>query len=102
MQFRYHAKLTHPSRRGKQERSQSVVQPKSRYLASGTGASCEPDEARAPWQPEAYMRLGEPQPQARQADVESGRARASAVEGCHGARNVAVRAERLGREARAE
>src|SRR6187397_2370512 len=55
MQFRYHATLTHQPRRGKQERTELVTQRKSSNLASGTGASCEPDEARARWQPEAYV-----------------------------------------------
>ena len=67
-----------------------------------TGASCERDEARALWQPEAYVGLGELQPQARRADMVTRRARASHVEGCQGARNVAVRAEQRGCEARAE
>ena len=47
-----------------------IEHPRRRVVKSGTGASCEPDEARAAWQPEAYVRLGEPQPKARRADMD--------------------------------
>src|SRR6266545_2112883 len=56
-------------------------------------ASCERDEARAPWRPEAYVKLGEPQ--ARQADPDTRRAGTSHVEGCHGARNEVWRSTLL-------